>query len=734
MKTPVHVIRAVIVAAALSTLGRELSAQAGTATLRVQVSHAGIPIADATVRSGSLGVRTGDDGRAILTLPAGSHLVLATRLGFASDSVRIALRADQDTAIVFTLEPTTEELESIVVSSTRGERRIEDEPIRVEVLTREEIEEKMLMTPGDISMLLNETSGLRVQTTSPSLGGAAVRIQGLGGRYTQLLSDGLPLFGGQAGGLGLLQIPPMDLAQVEVIKGAASALYGAQALGGVVNLISRRPDESPTRELLLNRTSRDGTDAILFATAPLNEQVGYTLLGGFHHQERRDVDGDGWTDLAGYRRLVLRPRVFMTGEGGRSLFLTAGFMDEDREGGTMAGAVAPSGLPYREALSTRRLDFGAVGRVPVGGAFLTARAAWADQRHAHQFGPVPEADQHATAFAEASLLLPGERFSAVLGAAFQRDAYENRDVNGFDFTHTAPALFATVDLDPTPWLALAATLRADAHSEYGTFLAPRASALVRAPSTSPLTGWTARISAGSGIFAPTPLTEETEVTGLSALLPLPALRAERATTASIDLGGPVGAFEVNLSVFGALVNDPLESVEEASAVPGGPTRLRLLNVDAPARTFGQEVLVRYVVAPWHITASFAALKATEVSPETSVRERSALVPRQTVGIVGMYEVGDKGRVGIEFYYTGAQALEHNPYLFESPSYLIVGALVEKHLGPARVFLNLENLTDVRLSRHQPLVLPSRGRGGRWTTDAWTELSGRTVNGGVRLMF
>ena len=82
--------------------------------------------------------------------------------------------------------------------------------MRVEVLAREEIEEKMLMTPGDIVMMLNEMGGMRVQTTSPSLGAASVRIQGMRGRYTRVLSDGLPLFG-EVGGLGLLQIPPMDL-------------------------------------------------------------------------------------------------------------------------------------------------------------------------------------------------------------------------------------------------------------------------------------------------------------------------------------------------------------------------------------------------------------------------------------------------------------------------------------------------------------------------------------------
>ena len=73
------------------------------------------------------------------------------------------------------------------------------------------------------------------------IGTSKFRIQGLRGRYTQILSDGLPLYG-EATGLGPLQIPPMDLGRVEVIKGAASALYGSSALGGVINLISRRPD------------------------------------------------------------------------------------------------------------------------------------------------------------------------------------------------------------------------------------------------------------------------------------------------------------------------------------------------------------------------------------------------------------------------------------------------------------------------------------------------------------
>src|SRR5690606_940451 len=146
------------------------------------------------------------DGVARLHLSRGAHRVSIGKLGLATVELRLDVRGD--TTVIVTMHEDALEHEAIIVSSTRTDRRIEDEPIRVEVIGREEIEEKLLMPPGDIAMLRTETGGLRVQATAPSVGGASVRIQGLRGRYTQLLSDGLPLHGGQTGALGALQIPP----------------------------------------------------------------------------------------------------------------------------------------------------------------------------------------------------------------------------------------------------------------------------------------------------------------------------------------------------------------------------------------------------------------------------------------------------------------------------------------------------------------------------------------------
>lgn len=202
------------------------------------------------------------------------------------------------------------EIEEVVVQATRSGGRLQDQTIRVEVLSQEEIEEKLLMRPGNISTMLNETGGLRVQGPSPALGSANVRTYGMRGRYTQILADGLPLYGGQAASLGLLQIPPSNLRQVEVIKGAASALYGGQALGGVINLVSKRPSEDLEGELIVNATSRDAQDASAYVATPFNDRWSGSLLTTYNQQSTQDLDGDGWIDMSGYERVNLRPRLF----------------------------------------------------------------------------------------------------------------------------------------------------------------------------------------------------------------------------------------------------------------------------------------------------------------------------------------------------------------------------------------------------------------------------------------
>jgi outer membrane receptor for ferrienterochelin and colicins len=112
----------------------------------------------------------------------------------------------------------------------------------------------------------------------------------------------------------------------------------------------------------------------------------------------------------------------------------------------------------------------------------------------------------------------------------------------------------------------------------------------------------------------------------------------------------------------------------------------------------------------------------------------AQTPRHSAGVVGMWEVEDSGRIGVEWYYTGSQALEENPYRTVSEPYMIVGVLAEKQFGRIRLFVNGENLSGVRQTKWDPLLRPTRAVDGRWAVDAWAPLDGRTINGGIRLGF
>ncbi|MEO6212685.1 MAG: TonB-dependent receptor [Vicinamibacterales bacterium] len=723
-----RLLQPAVTVAALFLVSVQSAAAQPDGTLVVHVRSRSGPVAQAEVRVGELLVLTDAKGEAALKLSLNTFELMVSRFGFQAAKRRITMSSSPMTQVSVDLEEEAVFTEDVVVTATRTGQRIQDLPLRVEVVPQEEIDEKLFMTPGDVSMMLTETNGLRVQVTSPSLGAASVRVQGLRGRYTQILADGLPLYG-QTGSIGVLQIPPMDLGQVEVIKGVASALYGASALGGVINLVSRRPQAGRReRELLVNRTTRGGTDTVGWLSDKPGDRWGYTLLGGGHWQERADADHDGWADLPSYWRGLVRPRVVWEDGAGRSLFMTVGALAEDREGGTMPGAVAPDGVAFLEALSTRRFDGGLVGRFLAGGArVVTIRASGFGQWHGHQFGDVRERDFHHTLFAEASVNGTDRRHTWVLGAAIQRDLYRARDLPTFNYTYTVPGVFAQDDYAPVSWLTVSASGRLDRHNEFGTFFSPRVSALLKLGA-----GWTLRPSSGTGFFAPTPFTEETEATGLSRLAPIGRLEPERGRSFSLDLGWKRGPLELTATTFRSVIDDPIVLRERRSGADGKP--VEIVNAPGPNRTVGSELIARFHRGEMDLIATHMFVWGTEQNPETGTRREVALNPRHSAGIDWLWDFEGRGRMGVEVFYTGRQQLNDSPFRQQGDPYLLWGLIGEWRIRRARVFMNSENLGNVRQTRYDPLVRPSRASDGRWTVDAWAPLEGRTFNAGLRFGF
>ena len=685
--------------------------------LTVLVRSEGRPIAGAAVRAGVEQAQTDASGQATLTLAPGERDITVEARGFVPSVARAVLNAGTPASV--TVEMTAIE-EQVFVSATRSATRLEDQPLRVEVIDREEIEEKALMTPGSVAMLLGETTGLRVQVTAPSMGASNVRIQGLRGHYSQLLADGLPLYGAQGDSFSLLQVPPLDLGQVEVIKGVASALYGTSAIGGVVNLVSRRP-RAKESEILLNATTLGGVDATGWVARP--GTWSWSSIGGYHGQLRKDVDGDGWADVAGYDRGMLRPRVTFDNERGTSILITAGLTAENREGGTVEGRSAPDGRPFAETLETRHADLGSVGKWFVGKTLVAIRGSFVQSTQGRVFGAAREKGTRRAWFGEASLTGSRGRHTWVVGASFQQDHHDSPDLPHFNFSFSSPAAFAQDEIRIGPRVTLAGSVRVDAHSEYGTLFSPRASLLAR-----PNEEWVLRASAGGGSYAPTPFNEETDETGLSRLQPFEGIRAERARGGVIDATFHRGAFEVSGTLFASLVERPVQLKTV------GPESVAFENAPEPTRTHGTELIVRYRHDGLLAMFTHAWTSSTEIDVDSGARRDVPLTPKHYGSLNLIWEKEGVGGAGFEVYGFGRQPLEDDPSLESGRPYLLLGALARRRFGKFLVYINAENLLDVRQTREEEVVLEARRPDGRWLVDAWAPLDGRVFNAGVRVFF
>ena len=675
------------------------------------------------VRSENRTTMTDSTGRARLVLPAGQRTLVVTRTGFATQRVPVTVIADS--TITLTIDVAMEDvmamqMEELTVTATRIERLAGNTPVRVEVVDEMEVDENTLMAPSGITMLLNETPGLRVQQASPTLGTGSVRILGLPGQYTAMLADGLPIYGGAASGLGPLDISPVDLSRVEIIKGAASALYGGQALGGVINLVSKQP--SGRSEVLLNRRTMGVTDAATWLSRRFSEDAGLSLLMSGTVQESADPDDDGWGDQPRARRWGIRPRFSFSNESGRSLFITAGYAYDDRRGGSLEDG-GPGGLSFREGLTGRRADVGATLRLPSpDSGHFAFRFALSTNGRDRRFGEGPvERDRISTGFAEVTRATKIRRGGLVLGAAVQADAYRNKLNSSFDHEWVTPGLFVTADRDIGP-VTVSASVRGDVHPEEGVEMTERLAILLR-----PAPLWTVRLGGGTGFAAPTSMTEEVEAIGLRAIQPA-TLHGEHSYGVMLDVNGRVLGAEFLLTGYGSFIDRSIQLVDLGDPTFAGTLR----NADAQMRIGGIEAasIWRFEGGKFLLTYGYA--QGTQPDAETGLREDVPLLNRHRLGGDLMLEKEGVYRVGIEGIYYGRQALDDDPYRESSKPYVYAMAIAMRQFGQFEVVANFENLLNVRQTNHQPLVRPTPTVGGRWTTDVWAPLEGFMANVAVRL--
>ena len=690
-------------------------------TVRVTVEESMGMSGGFRVQSAGKTAVTDQEGVARLILPSGRHDIAITRIGFNPASVTVTVVRDSIVSVLVPVEMAAMEMSDVRISATRTEKLAGETPIRVEVVDKMEVDEKTLMSPSGIGMLLNETPGLRVQAAAPGLGTGSVRILGLPGQYTVLLADGLPLYGAASSAIGPLDVSPVDLQRMEVIKGAASALYGGQSLGGVINLVSKPP--TGQKEVLFNRRTLGVTDAATWLSHRFSKDAGISLLVAGTTQSAEDVDGDGWSDQARARRWSVRPRFNVVDERGRSLFLTSGYGYDDRRGGTFGSGRLPNGQPFAEALLSRRADVGGTASAPMGSAgSIATRFAYSTSARERFFGPgAREDDRASTGFLEVTRSYASARATTVFGGAVQLDDFTNQLKRAFDHQWVTPALFVTSERDIGSF-TLSASVRGDAHPEAGTQLTERVALLAR-----PVSGWTVRGSVGTGFAAPTAMTEETEATGLRAIVPGRPLSPEKSVAAMLDINGEIAGSELLLTAYGSSISHAIQLADTMTAA--GSATLR--NAATATRIGGVEAAAVWRIGISKVIATYGYSEGSRPNPMTGVREAMPMIPKHHVGMDFMFDKPGEYRGGIEGTWYAEQSLDMNPYRTKSKPYLYMMAIIARQFGPIEAVANFENLLNVRQTTTDRLVLPTPGMAGRWTTGVWAPLEGFMANVAIR---
>jgi len=301
----------------------------------VVLDPTGGPLGEATVRFPGAGIekKTSEDGSFEVSLSPGTYDVMVEADGMETFHESVVL--DQ-TVAVSGFEILMEfPMGDVVVTGTKTEKLVEKAPVRTQVVGREQIERKKASTLADT---LEGTTGVRVENDCQNCNFTQVRLNGLEGRYTQILIDGNPVFSSLAGVYGLEQIPEEMIERVEIVKGGGSALYGGNAVGGVVNVITARPrDDFASINLRGAAIGMEEPEFRLGANAGVvNEERDLALhvFGGAATRQPWDANGDGFSEVGRLRQVMAGAETYIDTVGNGELQLKFHVLQEKRRGGS----------------------------------------------------------------------------------------------------------------------------------------------------------------------------------------------------------------------------------------------------------------------------------------------------------------------------------------------------------------------------------------------------------------
>jgi iron complex outermembrane receptor protein len=633
----------------------------------------------------------------------------------------------QNETIEIFLEPTAEELEEVkITSTTRSSRTIKNIPTRIEVIAAGELEEKSSMQPGNIKMLLTESTGIQTQQTSQVSGSASIRIQGLDGKYTQLLQDGFPLYSGFASGLSILQIPPLNLKRVEVIKGSTSTLYGGGAIAGLINLISKEPTEKREISFLANTNQTQAFDFSSFY-AEKYKKTGLTIYASNNSQKAYDTNNDGFSDIPKFNRLTFSPKFFYYPNQKTTFSLGLNTSFEKRIGGDIKvinGNADAIHTFFEQNNSNRYSTQAKFEKIFDNKNILTIKNSIGYfnrqiERQSYNF----EGKQIAT-FTEVNYLIPNEKSEWNLGTNLVSDNFKQNNLvaDKLDYSNSAFGFFAQNNLNVSEKFIVESGLRLDFTNRNTIFILPRVSLLYKISEE-----LTSRLGGGLGYKAPTIFSEETEEKAFQNIssLDFSKVYSEKSLGLNTDINYKTNLFDelklvINQMFFYTVIKNPLV----LNPVPFSASfAFENANGNTETKGFETNVKLRFEDISCYIGYTFIDAKRNF----NNISVINPLTAKHRINANLMYEWEEKLRIAYELFYVGNQYLISNEKVND---YWVMGVSGEYKFNHFSLFLNLENFLDSRQSRYENMY--SGTIQSPQFREVYTPTDGFILNGGIKI--
>jgi len=340
MKYPAKILLTLLLA--VSALN--LQAQHTDANIFGDVQSQGehIPFATVHIEGTTIGTATDVTGHYMLIdLEPGTHILVAASVGYTTVKKEITIKEDEVLEVNFVLEAETMAIDEVVITGTKTFKRQTDAAVIVNVIDAKLLDQTQAC---NISEGLKFQPGLRVETDCQTCNYTQLRMNGLGGGYSQILINGRPVFSPLTGLYGMEQIPANMVERIEVVRGGGSALYGSSAIGGTVNVITRIPKES-SYDISVNSSLINGQAMDNVLSGNLNmlthkNNAGASIFVNRRMREAYDHNGDNYSELPQLANNSFGATLFFKPRYNQKLELSFSSLSEYRFGGEMVNEPA----------------------------------------------------------------------------------------------------------------------------------------------------------------------------------------------------------------------------------------------------------------------------------------------------------------------------------------------------------------------------------------------------------